>query len=101
MSAPLCKSCGRAFSDDVHFRFANVNYHGFVFPGETRALAENIGETPIFPEVTGRIVCLTCACGWAATYVLPEECFRYLLGVLNHLKDKHGVDMPLMESQTF
>lgn len=49
---------------------------------------------------TGQIVTLKCPCGWEAMYVLPEECFRYLIGVLGHVRDAHGTPFPEMEHRT-
>lgn len=48
----------------------------------------------------GWITTLKCACGWEAMYVLPEECFRYLIGVLGHARDHHGVTLPEIEHRT-
>lgn len=48
----------------------------------------------------GFIVTLNCKCGWEAMFILPEECFTYLIAVLTHAKEAHGTVMPEMEHRT-
>ncbi len=57
-------------------------------------------EQIVTEHCDGFIVTVKCACGWEAMYMLPEECFRYLIGVLGHAKDAHGVKLPQIEHKT-
>jgi hypothetical protein len=47
----------------------------------------------------GYVTTVNCPCGWEALYLLPEECFEYLIGVLAHAKS-HGAAFPAMEHRT-
>lgn len=55
------------------------------------------------PSDNGHVVTLDCkepGCTWAAMFIFPEECFRYLIAVLGHARDVHGVKVPEMEHRT-
>lgn len=54
-------------------------------------------DAPWTNPSAGWVTVLKCPCGWEAMYILPEECFRYLIGVLGHVRDCHGVKFPEIE----
>jgi hypothetical protein len=56
-------------------------------------------EAIVTEHCDGFVVTVNCACGWEALYLLPEECFNYLIGVLGHAK-KHGAILPAIEHRT-
>jgi len=57
-------------------------------------------EDPCSEPSLGWIATVKCACGWEAMYILPEDCFRYLIGVLGHARDAHGTVIPEIEHRT-
>lgn len=57
-------------------------------------------EETVTESCDGFVVTLKCPCGWEAMYLLPEECFRYLIGVLQHVKESHGAIIPEIEHRT-
>lgn len=106
---PPCEICGKSIWDQGHWynRRDIKGYHVYkgakmLTPGLTaKANIAPPAEPPIFPDVTGRVICFTCECGWESMYVLPEECYRYLAGVLIHMTENHGITIPQMKVQTF
>ena len=37
-----------------------------------------------------------CECGWETVHILPEEADIRLSAILDHLREKHGLDYPVL-----
>jgi len=56
----------------------------------------------MFPRITAGPIQIRCnepGCRWEAMYVLPEEMFKYFVGVLVHMREVHGVRLCNMTSE--
>jgi len=126
MQMSICEVCGHDFCKHVmEGTFCTAcndacAHHGFralhVTLGPTKDLGA--GTVPIhlwapydecpetrdmFPELSAGILTIKCEepeCAWEATYVLPEEMYRYITGVIMHMREAHGVKIPHFKARS-
>jgi len=58
----------------------------------------------LYPKAPTGPVSVRCkepGCTWEAMYVMPEEVYRYIGGILFHMRDAHGAKLPAMSCETW
>jgi len=53
-------------------------------------------EEPYVPQGIAGIFTTQCECGWEFVCILPEEADNRMLLILQHLREAHGIQIPLM-----
>ena len=60
-------------------------------------MAPRVQNDPVPIPVAG-VVTMQCECGWEMPFIQPEEHIEMLQRVLWHLKEKHGIEFPTIQS---
>lgn len=56
---------------------------------------------PFVPQGVAGILTTTCACGWEIVSIVPEEADVRICLVFNHLRERHGIELPLFSCKQY
>lgn len=108
-SAPHRRQGHPTSSSQINLREMLLGYQAVRLRWPTRIPGHNVSHPslkaelsePFVPQGVAGILTTTCACGWEIVSVVPEEADMRICLLFNHLREKHGIELPLLTCKQF